>query len=138
MKKLKAITAKVLLLGIILGYTSCSSSDDDNQSSSYPKEVIITYKVTSTTVTTADVDYTNATGGITQLENQALPYELSFERTVNIADNASVNTIFYNSNTSGIMKDITAEIWIDGNLVKTETGTGNNAAVTAFPIYIFE
>jgi hypothetical protein len=109
-------------------FTSCSK-DDDNNGSSYPKQVSITYIVSSTTTASASlVIYQNETGGNTDVTNPTLPYTKTFTRTVNQYDLLSLG---YGTNTNQTVK---MEILVNNTLVKSQTFTSTSGAIT----YLFE
>lgn len=109
-------------------FTSCSK-DDDNSSSSYPKQVSITYIVSSTTASSASlVIYQNETGGNTDVTNPTLPYTKTLTRTVNKND---VLSLGYGTNTSQTVK---MEILVNNSIVKSQTFTSTSGAIT----YLFE
>lgn len=139
MNRLINVIAKYLIIGWVLLFFSCSKDDDkSSQSSNYPRQVSVTYKVSSTSLSIADVGYINETGGDTDLANISLPFETTIQKTVNYGDLVRIDGYYYNSSQVGVAKDIKAEIWIDGNLVKTETGNSNSESVNVFLMYQFQ
>ncbi len=104
---------------------SCNRDNDDSGSNSYPKQVSVVYKVTSTTATAATlVQYKNETGANTDVPNAALPYTKTFNRTVNKND---VLSLGYGTNTSQTVK---LEILVNNVSVKTQTFTSTAGAIT--------
>lgn len=104
---------------------SCNRDNDDSGSNSYPKQVSVTYKVTSTTASAATlVQYKNETGGNTDVPNAALPYTKTFNRTVNKND---VLSLGYGTNTSQTVK---LEILVNNVSMKTQTFTSTAGAIT--------
>lgn len=102
-------------------FSSCSGKKTENRNL-YPKEVMIQYKVTSTSgLSTANIIYTNETGGNTSLSNQSLPFTISFKRIVKQYDIIALTGSVF---TSGSLK---FEILIDGTLVDSKTATGTNS-----------
>lgn len=127
MKTFKTFFAFFSVLLLLTLFTSCSN--DDNPSTSYPKQVSVTYKVTSTTTSSAFlVRYTNETGGNTDVPNATLPYTKTFNRTVNKSD---VLTLAYGTNTSQTVK---LEILVDNTVVKSQVFTSTSGAI----VYLFE
>lgn len=104
---------------------SCNRDNDDSGSNSYPKQVSVVYKVTSTTATAATlVQYKNETGANTDVPNATLPYTKTFNRTVNKND---VLSLGYGTNTSQTVK---LEILVNNVSVKTQTFTSTAGAIT--------
>jgi hypothetical protein len=85
----------------------------------YPKTVTITYKITGT-LPKGDVTFTNETGGITNLTDQAMPFTKQFSTTVKQFDVKSIN---FSSPVGGTQK---IEILVDDKVVKTETFVSNS------------
>ncbi|AKV00399.1 hypothetical protein AKJ09_07062 [Labilithrix luteola] len=117
--------------------TACSSSDDTSSpgggggGASYPRQVTIEYRVTSPALKEADVIFTNATGGMDNLDKQALPFSKTFTRTVNQADYASV------SPTSTVGGTLEASVLVDGKEVEKKTFSGTSVA-TGSAVYVFQ
>jgi len=110
-------------LMLLLLVASCSKDDDGQPETgdSYPKEVNVEYRVTSTTgLASADVLYVNASGGRTSVDNVALPYSIKLKRTVNKLDNLAIS---FSKGASGEAK---AEILVDDKVVETETFSGTS------------
>lgn len=115
------------LVAIFASFTiiSCNRDNDDSGSNSYPKQVSVVYKVTSTTATAATlVQYKNETGANTDVPNATLPYTKTFNRTVNKND---VLSLGYGTNTSQTVK---LEILVNNVSVKTQTFTSTAGAIT--------
>lgn len=110
-----------LLLSATLLF-SCKKDKDDAPSSGFPKEVTIEYKITATAggITAADVTYTNETGGLSTVDNAALPFSKKIKRTVNKYDVIGLTT------TSSVGGGLKAEILVDTKVVKSETFTGTS------------
>ena len=119
-----------LLVLIVFFATGCSK--DDNSSGGYPKNVTIEYKLTpSAGITVADVGYTNETNAVSTLFGQALPFTKQITRTVNKLDNAGLTVTAIGSG------NIKMEIFVDGNLVKTETPS-STSVVQGTIAYVFQ
>ena len=130
MKNLKKIKSLILMSIFAISLASCSSdSDSSSGGNSYPREVTITYKVTSTTTNAAFlIQYVNETGGNTDVTNPSLPYTKTITRTVNQGD---VLTLGCGTNTSQTVK---LEILVNNNVVKSQENTGiSGAIVYSFP-----
>lgn len=109
---------------------SCSSdSDSSSGGNTYPRQVSITYKVTSTTTNSAFlVQYKNETGGNTDVPNPSLPYTKTITRTINQGD---VLTLGCGTNTSQTVK---LEILVDNIVVKSQENTTTSSAIVySFP-----
>ncbi|TBX69891.1 hypothetical protein EZL74_05605 [Flavobacterium silvisoli] len=120
------VTIFALIFSLLL--SSCSS-DSSSNTTSYPKNVEIMYRVTSTTTnSTAIVQYKNETGGNTDVTNASLPYTKSLQRTVNKND---VLSLGYGTNTNQTVK---LEILVGNTVVKSQTFQSTSGAVT----YLFE
>ena len=109
---------KSIILTLILLLTCCSNPLDNSRS--------VRYTVTGT-CDVADINYTNATGGTTNLDDETLPWEYTVEMTS--GDWAYLAGWCWEGGT------ITVAIYVDGDKKETETGTGDtycNAAVGLF------
>ena len=116
MKTAKSLAVIFLTVLLAIFSNSCrSDSNDDNPSgSTYPKQVSISYKVTSTTTSSAFlIQYTNETGGNTDVPTPSLPFTKTFNRTVNKGD---VITLAYGTNANQSVK---LEILINNASVKS-------------------
>lgn len=118
----------VTLFVMLLSSYGCKK--DDNKNPGYPKTVTIEYKITATGINKCDIIYTNETGGNTSLTDQALPFSKKFVRTVKQFDALSLGITALGNGS------IKAEMFVDNNLVKTETFSGNSVIVGT-PAYIF-
>ena len=131
--KLLKFTVAPCLMPFML-VTSCSKDNDEQPEAgnSYPKEVNIEYKITSTTgLATADILYVNETGGRTSVDNVTLPYSIKFKRTVNNLDNAAIS---FSESASGTAK---SEILVDDKVVKTESFSGTSY-ISGTILYLFQ
>lgn len=103
--------------------TSCRKDDDNIIKTSYPKQVQITYKMSSTNATTAQaISYKNESGSMTTVTNVVLPYSKTISRTVNKNDDVSIG--YSTTNTSS---NVTLEILVDNSVMKIQNfiyGTG--------------
>lgn len=110
-----------LLLSATLLF-SCKKDKDDNPSSGFPKEVTIEYRVTATAgnLTKSNAAYTNETGGLSDIDDAALPFSKKFKRKVNQYE---VIAITVTTEAPGGLK---AEILVNDKVVKTETYTGTS------------
>jgi hypothetical protein len=117
---MRPVKLMALLLSASLLF-SCKKDDDAPSGSGFPKEVNIEYKVTATAgnLTKSDVTYTNETGGISSVDDAALPFSKKIKKTVDKYEVLAIST------TSTLPGGLKAEILIDNKVVKTETYTGN-------------
>ncbi|SDD32417.1 hypothetical protein [Niabella drilacis] len=109
---------------IILLVTSCkkSGSGTDN---TYPKQVSITYKVSSTTTNNlASITYDNETGGQTTANNPTLPFTKVITKTVN---KNNIVTLGYFVNPAQTVK---LEILINSEVVKSQVYTNPNSSMS--------
>jgi len=126
-----SVTSCMAMLVLV---TSCSKDNDDQPETgnTYPKEVSIEYRITSTTgLGTADVLYVNETGGRTSVDNVTLPYSLKLKRTVKNLDNAAIS---FSKSASGTAK---SEILVDDKVVKTESFSGTSY-ISGTILYLFQ
>lgn len=114
-----------LFLGlIILLAASCkkSGSDTDNI---YPKQVSITYRVSSATANNlVSITYDNETGGQTTVNNPSLPFTKTITKTVN---KNNIITLGYFVNPAQTVK---LEILVNNEVVKSQVYTNPNSAMS--------
>ena len=130
MKTIKTFSTVLLMFFSAILLVSCRSDNSDNNSSSnsYPKQVSITYKISSTTTSSLlHIGYKNETGGTTDVNNPSLPFTKTFTRTVNQFDNLSLSC---SSNTSQTVK---LEILVDNKVVNFTDNTNTISSVA----YVF-
>ena len=130
MKTIKTFSTVLLMFFSAILLVSCRSDNSDNNSSSnsYPKQVSITYKISSTTTSSLlHIAYKNETGGTTDINNPSLPFTKTFTRTVNRFDNLSLSC---SSNTSQTVK---LEILVDNKVVNFTDNTSTISSVA----YVF-
>jgi hypothetical protein len=140
---MKDISYKIALSTItvlaILFLNACNKSNDPNPTGSiptYPKNVLVEYRVSGTGVSKiTSLSYTNATGGTTNLTDISIPFSVSFNRTVNTADNLGLSFI-HNNSAVGNQFDVKLEIYVDNKLVKTETYEGTSSVIGAIVYFI--
>ena len=130
MKTIKTLSTVLLLAFSALFLISCRSDSSDGNSggNSYPKQVSITYRITSTTTSSLlHISYKNETGGTTDVNNPSLPFTKTFTRTVNQFDNLSLSC---SSNTAQTVK---LEILVDNKVVNFTDNTSTISSVA----YVF-
>ena len=130
MKTIKTFSTVLLMFFSAILLVSCRSDNSDNNSSSnsYPKQVSITYKISSTTTSSLlHIGYKNETEGTTDVNNPSLPFTKTFTRTVNRFDNLSLSC---SSNTSQTVK---LEILVDNKVVNFTDNTNTISSVA----YVF-
>lgn len=117
-----------LLIGLIILITaSCKKEDSntDNTDNTYPKQVSITYRVSSTTTDSLiSITYYNETGGQTTANNPALPFTKTITKTVNRHD---IITLGYFVNPAQTVK---LEILDNNQVVKSQVYTSPNSAMS--------
>ena len=129
MKTIKTFSTVILMAFSAILLVSCRSDNSDNTGgNSYPKQVSITYKISSTTTSSLlHIGYKNETGGTTDVNNPSLPFTKTFIRTVNRFDNLSLSC---SSNTSQTVK---LEILVDNKVVNFTDNTSTISSVA----YVF-
>ncbi|HOB23986.1 MAG TPA: hypothetical protein PK041_10705 [Kaistella sp.] len=127
MKTFKSLSVILLTVFLAIFSLSCRhDSNDDNppSGSTSPKQVSITYKVTSTTTSSASIiKYKNETGGDTDVPTPSLPFTKTFNRTVTKGD---VITLAYGTNANQSVK---LEILINNASVKSQEFTSTSGAL---------
>ncbi|HEY9177375.1 MAG TPA: hypothetical protein VIN07_06770 [Flavipsychrobacter sp.] len=106
-------------------FTGCGKANDNSTSpNTYPKQVSVTYRVSSQSETTLNsTHYTNETGGLNQVQNFELPFSKSVSMSVNSGDD------LYLSYSDPDGPNVKLEILVDNTVVKTQTFTGNSGAI---------
>ena len=109
---------------IILLAASCKKSDTNNVNT-YPKQVDITYRVSSTTASSlVSITYDNETGGQTTANNPALPFTKTITKTVN---KYNIITHGYFVNPAQTVK---LEILVNNEVVKSQSYSNPNSAMS--------
>lgn len=112
-----------LFTGLILLLAASCKKADSNVGNTYPKQVNITYRVSSTTTNSlVFITYDNETGGKTTVDNPTLPITKTITKTVNKND---VVTVGYFVNPAQTVK---LEILVNNQVVKSEVHNVPNAA----------
>lgn len=125
---MKLLKTSLFLGFIMLLAVSCKKSDLDTDNA-FPKQVNITYRVSSTTTNKLEsITYDNETGGVTSVDNPALPFTKTITRTV---DKYAIITFGYYVNPAQTVK---LEVLINNQVVKSQEYTSLNAAMS----YIFQ
>jgi hypothetical protein len=124
----------LLAASVVFLSASCSKDDDGPPppSSSYPKNVSVEYKVSSSSglSTAGSIMYTNATGGSTSVSNSSLPFSKKIDITVNRYDNVALSVTHPNGGT------LKLEILVNNVVVKSQEFSGNPVISGTVP-YIF-
>ncbi len=121
---MKSLKTSLFIGLIVLIATSCNKSDSDTDNN-YPKQVNITYRVSSTTTSSlVSITYDNETGGQTTVDNPALTFTKTITKTVS---RYNIITLGYFVNPAQSVK---LEILIDNEVVKTQVQTSPNAAIS--------
>lgn len=112
-----------LLLPFLM-FTSCSDKSERPAPNNYPKQVSVTYKVTSSsTAAAAVITYTGITGSLINEPSPALPYTKTFTRIVNISDIISLG---YGTN---LPQQVKLELLVNNVVVKTDSFTSTSGAI---------
>lgn len=121
MKKMKTLSSVLLLFTLL--FAACGKNDDDNPNT-YPKQVSVTYRLSSTSATTlSNANYTNQSGGSDQIQNFSLPFSKTISMTVNYGD--PLYLTFYDSNGS----QVKMEILVNNEVVNTKTYSTTSGTV---------
>ncbi len=116
---------------MLLAAAGCGTDDPNDPFAGFPREATIEYKVTSTQANAiADVEYTNATGGDTDLDDQILPFSVKITKTVEFAE---IFTLLASTDASSV----TLQILVDGQIVENETSETNSSSQIAVISYQF-
>ncbi len=121
---MKLLRTSLFIGLIILLVASCKKSDSGTDNT-YPKQVSITYKVSSTTTNSlVSITYDNETGGLTTADNPALPFTKTITKTVN---KYNIITLGYFVNPAQTVK---LEILVNNQVVKSQVYTNPNSTVS--------
>lgn len=121
MKSLKAS----LFIGLMLFFGASCNKPDSGTNDSYPRQVNITYRVSSTTTNSlVSITYDNETGGLSSADNPALPFSKTITKTV---DKYDIITLGYFVNPAQTVK---LEIVVNNQVVKSQVYTVANAAMS--------
>lgn len=121
---MKLFTTSLLVGLIMLFATSCKKKDSDKVNV-YPRQVSITYRVSSTTTNSlVSITYDNETGGQTTSANPALPFSKTVTKTV---DKYDIITLGYFVNPAQTVK---LEVLVDNQVVKSQVYTSPNSAMS--------
>lgn len=112
-------------IGLIILLTASCKKPGSNTDNTYPKQVSITYRVSSTTTNSlVSITYDNETGGQTTANNPTLPFTKTITKTVN---KYNVITLGYFVNPAQSVK---LEILVNTQVVKSQDYTSPNAAIS--------
>lgn len=121
--KMKLLKTPLFIGFIILLAASCKKTDSGNET--YPKQVDITYRVSSTTTNNVvSITYDNETGGQTTVNNPSLPFTKTITKTVN---KYNIVTLGYFVNPAQTVK---LEILVDNQVLKSQGYTAANASMS--------
>ncbi|HRF24589.1 MAG TPA: hypothetical protein PLR98_10515 [Chitinophagaceae bacterium] len=114
-----------LFVGLVILFTaSCKKSGSDT-GNTYPKQVNITYRVSSTaTNSLVSITYDNETGGQTTVNNPSLPFTKTITKTVN---KNNIITLGYFVNPAQTVK---LEILVNNEVVKSQLYSNPNSAMS--------
>lgn len=114
-----------LILGLIMILAASCKKNDSGTDNAYPKQVSITYRVSSTTTNSlVSITYDNETGGQTTANSPALPFTKTITKTVN---KNSIITLGYFVNPAQTVK---LEILVNNQVVKSQDYTSSNSAMS--------
>lgn len=114
-----------LFIGFIMLFTASCKKTDTGTGNAYPKQVNITYRVSSTTTSSlVSVTYDNETGGQSTVDNPSLPFTKAITKTAN---KYNIITLGYFVNPAQTVK---LEILVDDQVVKSQIYTSPNAAMS--------
>lgn len=109
---------------IALLVASCKKSDS-NTGNTYPKQVSITYRVSSTTTNSlVSITYDNETGGQATVDNPTLTFTKTITKTVN---KNNIITLGYFVNPAQTVK---LEILVNNEVVKSQVYTSPNSSMS--------
>lgn len=113
-----------LFIGLIL-LLAASCDESDLNADNYPKQVSITYRISSTTTDSlVSITYDNETGGQTTADNP----KLTFTKTITkIVSRYNIITLGYFVNPAQTVK---LEILINNEVVKSQIYTSPNSAIS--------
>ncbi|MBK0383146.1 hypothetical protein I5M32_09265 [Pedobacter sp. SD-b] len=114
-----------LLIGLtLLLETSCKKTNS-NTNNAYPKQVSITYRVSSTTPNNlASITYESETGGLATANNPTLPFTKTITKMVKKYD---IITLGYFVNPAQTVK---LEILVNNMVVKSQELTSSNSSIS--------
>lgn len=114
-----------LILGLIMILAASCKKNDSGTDNAYPKQVSITYRVSSTTTNSlVSITYDNETGGQTTANSPALPFTKTITKTVN---KNNIITLGYFVNPAQTVK---LEILVNNQVVKSQDYTSSNSAMS--------
>lgn len=119
----------ILVAGLATVFIVSCSKPAPNPQNTYPKQVSITYRVTSAAIDSVVlITYDNETGGTNTVDNPRLPFTKTISRKVNKYE---IITLGYFLNPA---KPVTMEILVDNKVVKSQDNNAPNVAMS----YSFE
>jgi hypothetical protein len=123
---MKLLKSSLFIAFIILLASSCKKPYPNNDIA-YPKQVNITYKVSSiTTNNLVSITYDNETGGQTTANNPTLPFTKTITKTV---DRNNIITLGYFVNPAQTVK---LEILVNDQVVKSQVYTSPNSSMSYY------
>ncbi|TWI78017.1 hypothetical protein IQ13_4261 [Lacibacter cauensis] len=112
-------------IGLIILFADSCKKPNSGVENTYPKQVSITYKVSSTTTNgLVSITYYSETGGLTTVDNPTLPFTKTITKTVN---KNSIITLGYFVNPAQTVK---LEILVNNQVVKSQVYTSPNSATS--------
>lgn len=121
MKQINSILFIALFYLVML---SCKKSDSGTDNT-YPKQVDITYRVSSTTTNNlVSITYDNETGGQTTVNTPTLPFTKTITKTVTKNNIVTLGYFVNPAQTVGL------EILVNNTVVKSQEYTSSNSAMS--------
>lgn len=122
------LLATCVLIGLVMLFFVSCKKQHSNTDDVYPIQVMITYRVSSTTTNKLEsITYDNETNGQTSVDNPALPFTKTITKTVN---KYAIISLGYFANPTQTVK---LEILVNNEVVQSQTYTSFNSALS----YIF-
>lgn len=122
---MKKSTFSFAIVFIVILFAACKKNDSAGSNSSFPKQVSITYRVTSTAQDSLNlITYSNETGGNSTVNNPRLPFTKTISKTVNKYEIISLG---YFVNPAKVVK---MEVLIDDQIVKSQETNLSNSALS--------
>lgn len=119
-----------LLMAVAVLGTSCKKDKDDNPQSGFPRTVSVEYRVSSSGLSKADVEYTNETKGLTEIENASLPFSKKVD--IRLTEPVAIGL----TSASFVGGNLKLEILVNGKSVQAQefnaTGTTSGIITHSF------
>lgn len=123
-------TFQSLIIVLVMALSSCSSSSSEGISSSYPKDVTIEYRMSGTpnNIIVDRINYTNETGGDTNLTDVTLPFSKVINKRVEFAEIFTfLGSLNNNKDTTVIL-----EIIVNGKSVEKKSFINESIPIVSY------